>query len=67
MGGVPGLLEGNSGQIVTQLWGIAATIVWCAVASVVILKVVDAIIGLRVEQEVERDGLDLAIHGEVVP
>jgi Amt family ammonium transporter len=37
------------------------------VASVVILKVVDMIIGLRVEQEVERDGLDLAIHGEVVP
>ena len=67
VGGVPGLLEGNSGQIVTQLWGIAVTIVWCAVASVVILKVVDMIIGLRVEQEVERDGLDLAIHGEVVP
>jgi Amt family ammonium transporter len=67
VGGVPGLLEGNSGQIVTQLWGIAATIIWCAVASVVILKVVDMIIGLRVEQEVERDGLDLAIHGEVVP
>ena len=67
VGGVPGLLEGNSGQIVTQLWGIAATIIWCAVASVVILKVVDVIIGLRVEQEVERDGLDLAIHGEVVP
>ena len=67
VGGVPGLLEGNSGQIVTQIWGIAATIVWCGVASVVILKVVDTIIGLRVEQEVERDGLDLAIHGEVVP
>ena len=67
VGGVPGVLEGNPGQIVTQIWGIAATIVWCGVASVVILKVVDAIIGLRVEQEVERDGLDLAIHGEVVP
>jgi ammonium transporter, Amt family len=67
VGGVPGALEGNSGQVVTQLWGIAATIVWCAVASVVILKVVGAIIGLRVEQEVEREGLDLAIHGEVVP
>jgi ammonium transporter, Amt family len=67
VGGVPGVLEGNSGQVVTQLWGIAAIIVWCAVASAVILKVVDVIIGLRVEQEVERDGLDLAIHGEVVP
>jgi Amt family ammonium transporter len=67
VGGAPGLLEGNSGQVVAQLWGIAATIVWCAVASVVILKVVDASIGVRVEQEVEREGLDLAIHGEVVP
>jgi ammonium transporter, Amt family len=67
VGGVPGVLEGNSGQVVTQLWGIAAIIVWCAVASAVILRVVDVIIGLRVEQEVERDGLDLAIHGEVVP
>jgi ammonium transporter, Amt family len=67
LGGVPGLLEGNPGQVVTQLWGIAATIVWCGIASLVILKVVDAIIGLRVEPDVERDGLDLALHGEVVP
>jgi Amt family ammonium transporter len=67
VGGVPGVLEGNSGQVVTQLWGIVATIVWCAVASAVILKGVDAVIGLRVEQEVEREGLDLALHGELVP
>jgi Amt family ammonium transporter len=67
VGGVPGVLEGNSGQVVTQLWGIVATIVWCAVASAVILKGVDALIGLRVEQEVEREGLDLALHGELVP
>jgi ammonium transporter, Amt family len=67
VGGVPGVLEGNSGQIFTQIWGIAATILWCAAASAVLLKVVDAIIGLRVEEDFERDGLDLAIHGEVVP
>jgi ammonium transporter, Amt family len=67
VGGVPGVLEGNSGQIVTQIWGIAATIIWCAVVSAVILKVVDAIMGLRVEEDFERDGLDLALHGEVVP
>jgi Amt family ammonium transporter len=67
VGGTPGLLEGNPGQLVTQLWGIAATIVWCGVASVVLLKVVDAIMGLRVEEDFERDGLDLALHGEVVP
>jgi Amt family ammonium transporter len=67
VGGTPGLLEGNPGQVAIQLWGIAATIVWCGLASFVILKAVDAIIGLRVEREVEREGLDLALHGEVVP
>jgi Amt family ammonium transporter len=61
-----GLIDGNAGQILTQLYGIAATIVWCAVATLVILKVVDAIIGLRVDEEVERDGMDLALHGEIV-
>ena len=67
VGGTPGLLEGNPGQVLTQLWGIAVTVAWCGIASFVILKAVDAIIGLRVEPEVERDGLDLALHGEVVP
>jgi Amt family ammonium transporter len=62
-----GLLDGNAGQIVTQLYGIGVTVVYCAVASFVILKVIDVIMGLRVDAEVERDGMDLAIHGEVVP
>jgi Amt family ammonium transporter len=67
VGGTPGLLEGNPGQLAIQVWGIAATVVWCGIASFAILKLVDAIIGLRVEPEVEREGLDLALHGEVVP
>jgi Amt family ammonium transporter len=66
VGGTAGLLEGNPGQVVSQLWGILATIVWCAVASFVILKLVDLTVGLRVEREVEVEGLDLALHGEVV-
>jgi len=41
-------------------------VVYCAVASFVILKVLDVVMGLRVEAEAERDGLDLALHGEVV-
>jgi Amt family ammonium transporter len=61
-----GLIDGNAGQILTQLYGIAATIVWCAVATYVILKVVDVVLGLRVDEEVERDGMDLALHGEIV-
>jgi Amt family ammonium transporter len=67
VGGTPGMLEGNPGQLAIQVWGIAATVVWCGIASFAILKLVDAIIGLRVEPEVEREGLDLALHGEVVP
>jgi Amt family ammonium transporter len=66
IGGTKGLLEGNPGQVLTQLWGIGATIVYCAIASAIILKVIDAIIGIRVATETERDGLDLALHGETV-
>ena len=66
IGGTPGLLEGNAGQVLIQLQGIGATIVYCAVASFIILKVVDAVIGLRVDEETEVAGLDFALHGETV-
>jgi Amt family ammonium transporter len=66
IGGTAGLLEGNPGQVLTQLWGIAATIIWCAVASFVLLKIIDMIVGLRVDEETERDGLDLSLHGESI-
>ena len=61
-----GLIEGNAGQIVTQLYGVGVTIAYCAIATFVILKVVDLIVGLRVEKDEEREGLDLVLHGEVV-
>ena len=61
-----GLIEGNSGQVVTQLIGIGATVVYCAIATLIILKVVDLIVGLRVDTDVEREGLDINLHGEVV-
>ena len=67
IGGTAGLLEGNPGQVLTQLWGIAATIVWCAGASFILLKIIDMIVGLRVDEETERDGLDLSLHGETIP
>jgi len=66
IGGTAGLLEGNPGQVLTQLWGICATIVWCAVASFVILIIVNILIGVRVSQAVEVEGLDINLHGEVV-
>src|SRR5262249_750475 len=64
--GHSGLLEGNAGQVVNQVIGVATVIVYDAVVSFIILKIVDVVIGLRVNEEVERDGLDLALHGEIV-
>ncbi|CDL00513.1 ammonium transport protein (Amt family) [Magnetospirillum gryphiswaldense MSR-1 v2] len=66
IGGTPGLLEGNAGQVLTQLYGIVATIVWSAVASFILLKVIDLVIGLRVTPDEEREGLDLSLHGESI-
>ena len=66
IGGTPGLLEGNAAQVPLQVYGIIATIIWCAVATFVILMVVKAIMGLRVEKQTEIEGLDINLHGEVV-
>jgi len=59
-----GAIDGNPGQIVTQLEGLAIAGVYCAVATYVILLIVNAIVGLRVTAEEEREGLDLTQHGE---
>ena len=60
------MLEGNPGQVLTQIEGIAATIVYSGIGSFIILKVIDVVIGLRVSKEVEIEGLDINLHGEVV-
>ena len=64
--GHSGLIDGNARQVLIQLYGVACTIVYDAIASLILLKVVDLVIGLRVDVDTEREGLDLAIHGEVV-
>jgi Amt family ammonium transporter len=66
IGGTPGLLEGNAAQVPLQIYGIIATIVWCAVATFIILMVVKAVMRLRVDKSVEIEGLDINLHGEVV-
>ena len=66
VGGTPGLIEGNAAQVWVQIEGIAATVVYSGVASFVLLKIIDAVIGLRVSKEVEIEGLDLNLHGETV-
>jgi len=65
-GGTSGLIEGNAGQVINQIEGVVIVLVYDAVVSLIILKIIDAVIGLRVNEEVEREGLDLALHGEVV-
>jgi Amt family ammonium transporter len=64
--GKKGLIDGNAGQVLTQLWGCLVCMAWCAVATFVILKVVDVLIGLRVTTEEEIEGLDINLHGETV-
>jgi Amt family ammonium transporter len=64
--GLTGLLEGNPGQLMIQVYATVATIIFSGVASLILLKIVDAIVGLRVSEEAERDGLDLSLHGESV-
>jgi Amt family ammonium transporter len=59
-----GLLDGNAHQILNQLVGIAIAWVLAIVGSLIILKVVDVLIGLRVPEEQEVQGLDLSQHGE---
>ncbi len=62
-----GAIEGNVGQIWTQVEGVAATLIWSGVATLVILIVVNILVGVRVSQAVEVEGLDINLHGEVVP
>jgi Amt family ammonium transporter len=65
-GGTSGLIEGNPGQVLNQFEGICIVFIYDAIVSLILLKIIDVIIGLRVTEEVERDGLDLALHGEVI-
>ncbi len=65
-GGTAGLIEGNPGQVINQCIGIVTVVVYDAVVSLIILAILKATIGLRVSDEVERDGLDYALHGEIV-
>ena len=60
----PGLIDGNAGQVVTQVVAVAATIAYAVIATFVIVKLVDFILGIRVPQAQEEMGLDLAVHGE---
>jgi Amt family ammonium transporter len=65
LGGVGFGENGSMGQqIVTQFIGVGATIVWCGVVSFIIFKVIDATVGLRINEEDETEGLDIVLHNE---
>ena len=64
--GKSGLIDGNPHQVIVQLYAIAVVVVYDVIVSLILLKLVDLTIGLRVDSEVEREGLELAIHGEAI-
>jgi Amt family ammonium transporter len=59
-----GLIDGNAGQVLTQLIAVAATIAYAVVGTFVIVKVVDGILGIRISAKDEELGIDLSTHGE---
>jgi Amt family ammonium transporter len=61
-----GLIDGNGGQVLTQLYGVVVVAAFCAVGTWVVLKIVDAMVGLRVSKDEETEGLDTVLHGERV-
>jgi ammonium transporter, Amt family len=61
----PGLIDGNPSQVVTQFVAIGAVIAYAVIATFIIVKIVDVILGLRVNSADEEMGLDMAVHGEV--
>jgi ammonium transporter, Amt family len=53
-----------STQFMSQLWGVMTCIIWSGTVSLIAFKFVDIMIGLRVTEETEREGLDISEHGE---
>jgi Amt family ammonium transporter len=61
-----GLVDGRSGLLLTQFYGVVAVGTFCFVMTWIILKVVDGLVGLRVSADEETEGLDTVLHGERV-
>ncbi|MEW6445780.1 MAG: ammonium transporter [Pseudomonadota bacterium] len=53
-----------TGQIISQLWGVAVVVLWSGTVSFILFKLIDMVMGLRVSEEAEREGLDTTSHGE---
>jgi Amt family ammonium transporter len=59
-------IGGADGSVLLQAKGVVTTLVYSGVISFILLKIIDATIGLRVTEEEEREGLDVILHGEHV-
>ena len=64
IGDTAGLIEGNGNQVLIQLYGVAVTLAWSGIVTLVLLKVIGFFLPLRVREEHERIGLDVSLHGE---
>jgi ammonium transporter, Amt family len=66
VGNVSGLTEGHAMQVLVQLYGIAVTLAWSGIATLLLLKAVSAFVPLRVDRPAEMEGLDVTQHGEAL-
>jgi ammonium transporter, Amt family len=66
VGETAGLLEGNPGQLLYQVYGLVAVAVWSGVGTVILLKVIEFMVPLRVSKQSEIEGLDVTQHGEAL-
>ena len=64
--GLPGLLEGNPAQLLTQLYGVIVTAAWCGAATFGLLRLVGFLVPLRASTEDEIAGLDISLHDEAL-
>ncbi len=64
VGGASGLIEGNSTQFINNIAGALVTWILAAAATIVILKIVDLLVGIRISESEEHTGLDVTQHGE---
>ncbi len=64
IGGTAGLFEGNLAVMGPQIIGVLATMIYASVVTFILVKILDATMGLRVEEDDEREGLDTNTHGE---
>ena len=61
-----GVYIGGLPQFESQCVAVLSTIIWSGIVSLILLKIIDVIIGLRVTADEEREGLDIVLHGEQI-